>query len=385
MRYNLVFSTDTNYLPYLFVLCQSIVENLSPNDHDFQDELIFNVLIDQSVNLDEVNTKGQSFLERNKAAQVKATFNWHVIDAEQFRDFAKMHKDSIASFSTYYRLMIDRILPKDVKYAAYLDIDMLVLSDIRELFNNHKLEGKVLGAVVDPGVGNCDEDPLPYINVEFKDKSQASIHIPKSTYFNAGLLLINLEEWRDQNIGPKCLELAPKIKPKYHDQDLLNYICLGHVQLLDLSWNYQTPMFFVLYNEATKKYDISSRLTPHILWQTNNIPAEEFERQSRDIHIVHFTTAKPWATGRNICIAPFSKSVPIPPRFEYYRSIWRDYSNSSQDYTPPHTLNSDAVSATTVTCLIINKKRRRDNKHLFGLIAVSIVLSAVSLIVSILS
>lgn len=385
MQYNLVFSTDSNYLPYLLVLCQSIIEHLSTNDNDSQDELIFNVLIDQSVSLDEVNTKGESFLERNKTASVKASFKWHVIDVNQFSDFTKMQRDSVASFSTYYRLMIERILPKNVKYAAYLDVDMLVLSDIRELFDNHKLDGKVIGAVIDPGVGNCDEDPLPYINVDFKDKSQPSIHIPKSTYFNAGLLLINLEEWRAQNIGPKCLELAPKIKPKYHDQDLLNYICLDKVQLLELSWNYQTPMFFVLYNEASKKYDISSRLTPHILWQTNNISAKEFERQSSDIHIVHFTTAKPWATGRNICIAPFSKSVPIPPRFEYYRSIWRKCCNSSQDYPPPHTLNSDAVSATTVTCLLINKKRRRDNKHLIVLVAVSIILSAASLIVSILS
>lgn len=384
MQYHLAFSADNNYMPYLFTLCQSILDHIEPLDTNKQDELVFNVLTDSSVELNEIKLKAQSFIERNQSCGISHKFNWHVINADCFGSFSKDIQSLHVAQSTYYRLVIEKIFSADVERIAYLDIDMLVLDDIRKLFKSTPLHNKVLGAVHDPGVNNgdlVDRGRDTCIYAEYKDKASQKISISKNTYFNAGLLLVNLVEWRRQNIGQKCLELAAKLKVKYHDQDLLNIVCLNQVEFISCTWNYQNPMFYVLYNKHTNKYDVLSAATPDIHWQCDTPAPEEFEAISASPSIVHFTGLKPWVSGdKYYCAMPFGPKVPPSARLLSFREQWLAINQRVNEFAQVHTLNVDSINIDAINLYKINSKRKRDRDIFIYLISLSIILNCIALI-----
>jgi lipopolysaccharide biosynthesis glycosyltransferase len=59
------------------------------------------------------------------------------------------------------------------------------------------------------------------------------------TYFNSGLLLINAERYKSENIRERCISVIGRDrKYMYLDQDILNIVCKGKVAYLDARWNY---------------------------------------------------------------------------------------------------------------------------------------------------
>jgi lipopolysaccharide biosynthesis glycosyltransferase len=62
----------------------------------------------------------------------------------------------------------------------------------------------------------------------------------QNSYFNSGMMLMNLEALRKADMQAKWENLIDNPLPfsLFNDQDILNYTCAGHVQLLDLKWNY---------------------------------------------------------------------------------------------------------------------------------------------------
>ena len=139
----------------------------------------------------------------------------HIASDEIFKGLPKLNNN----YLTYFRLFIPNFMPKNTKLCLYLDTDMLVLKDLRELFALD-LEDKILGVV---------KDWLEVVhNIH---KSQGTKFCVKGGrfekfYFNAGLLLINLPQWHKQNITKQCLEFFINFKDKIvlHDQDTLNYV-----------------------------------------------------------------------------------------------------------------------------------------------------------------
>ncbi len=96
---------------------------------------------------------------------------------------------------SYYRLIIDQILPRDVSLAIYLDSDIVVNGDLSELFS-YDLNGYTIAAVPDAWVDRADR---------IKEK----IELPKGArYFNSGVLLINLETWRQTQSAFARLNIA---------------------------------------------------------------------------------------------------------------------------------------------------------------------------------
>jgi lipopolysaccharide biosynthesis glycosyltransferase len=123
---------------------------------------------------------------------------------------------------TYYRLAIARILPLIYRKVIYLDCDVVVRGDIAELFNI-SLDGKTVGAVAD-----CFQD-LRRENLRKLCKSLQLPEVPeKLMYFNAGVLLINLDSWRKRRIEEKLFEFIREtpVKLWLADQDALNIILL---------------------------------------------------------------------------------------------------------------------------------------------------------------
>ncbi|EKO5317003.1 glycosyltransferase family 8 protein, partial [Campylobacter jejuni] len=111
-----------------------------------------------------------------------------------------------------------------------MDVDMFCLSDIRKLFFVD-LEDKVLAAVTDFATWNIRFLKFRKLKYLFKGFLKFS-----REYFNSGLLLINLKEWRRQNIERKCLYILKYYKCILPDQDALNIVIKENYIKLPLSF-----------------------------------------------------------------------------------------------------------------------------------------------------
>lgn len=306
--YNILLATDINYLPYCFVTCQSVLDSLKahhPSSHSNNcpdnkntrtaDRIIFHIVVDETVNTEELSKKADAFQIRNEHI-IDVLFIIKQIDSSTFKGAPKLND----ALSSYYRIVIDRLIPSDIPTVLYLDCDLIVRHDIRYLFNQTDLRGKVLAGCVDfridepSSLNNCR--PLPSKN---KNKD---LYISNKNHFNAGVLLINMHEWREQEIERKCFDLLKTHAPILHDQDLLNYLINDPVTL-NTTWNF-TSFYYVLgYDESTHDFSLippsfGSSLTKKIF---NNVPSvSDFVSMANDPAICHFTLIKPWADQNNL-------------------------------------------------------------------------------------
>lgn len=144
--------------------------------------------------------------------------------------FPKLNNNHISE-ATYYRLYITSYLPNDLKYITYLDGDTICKNNptnhiIRvqtKLKNNKSIAVKT------------EMNRESGTNTLF-DKLQMS----SDKYFNAGVMVINLDLWKENNIEEKARDkmvlLADKIQ--FWDQDILNSIIDGDYVELNSKLNY---------------------------------------------------------------------------------------------------------------------------------------------------
>ena len=135
------------------------------------------------------------------------------------------------SMATYYRCMFSAILPATVDKVLYLDCDIVILGDISEFWNTD---------LTDYAVG-CVED----IGYDDMERYETLKYDSKYSYFNAGVLLINLKYWREHKVDEQCVKyfLAYPERIRYNDQDLLNALLHEHKLFMSLKWNMQDAFY----------------------------------------------------------------------------------------------------------------------------------------------
>ncbi len=152
----------------------------------------------------------------------------------QFYDMTKydwsMFPDNRAFITlvTYYRLRIPEVLPKSIQKALYLDGDMIIEQDLKELWNTD-ISDYMLGAIEDvEGIDSRNRLGL------------------SNKYFNAGVLLLNLEKIRKTDLLKDSVSYLEKNKNRiiYQDQDILNGLFNTQYKNLPLKWNVNSHMYF---------------------------------------------------------------------------------------------------------------------------------------------
>ena len=115
----------------------------------------------------------------------------------------------------------------------YLDSDLVVNADLAQLYNTN-IQGKLLAACRDAdtaGLYNgAQPDKKPYMDNILKIKNPYD-------YFQAGVILFNLAEFRKQYTTAEMLKFAGTYKWQLLDQDVLNFLAQGQVKFVDMSWN----------------------------------------------------------------------------------------------------------------------------------------------------
>ena len=143
--------------------------------------------------------------------------------------FQELRVDEHVSIATYYRILAPRILPIDIDKILYLDSDLIVRRSLSDLWNTD-LRNYALAAVRDQYVLDSDIERL------------ATLGLPAEvSYFNGGVLLINLMFWRQYNVSERAIAFVrnhPE-KAKYWDQDALNAMLVHRWTELPAVWNLQ--------------------------------------------------------------------------------------------------------------------------------------------------
>jgi lipopolysaccharide biosynthesis glycosyltransferase len=126
------------------------------------------------------------------------------------------------------RFQLAEILPANVQRCIYLDIDILVGTDVGALFDLD-LGGHPIGMVQNY---NQPESDRAYV---------ASLGCNPEEYGNAGVLLIDLDAWRREKVGAGLIEHGRSMRPDlwFFDQDMLNTYFKGHCAMLDWIWNFR--------------------------------------------------------------------------------------------------------------------------------------------------
>ncbi|SEC69544.1 glycosyltransferase family 8 protein [Paenibacillus sp. GP183] len=218
---HIVTATNDKYAKHLGVMLNSLLENKAEKA-DIQIHIIDG----------KISSSNKSNLRR-VVNKFKLKVNFLTVDYSLFNGF-KVKKNHLSK-ETYYRIVIPDLMDKSIKKVLYLDCDLIVKEDISKLWNT-KIDHYHLAAVE---------------KATLKDSERKALEIPKgSSYFNAGVLLMNLEKWRDQKISSKVLQYINdnSKKIKYCSQDPLNAILHNKWIKLDPKWNYTTRHFKIMPN-----------------------------------------------------------------------------------------------------------------------------------------
>lgn len=219
----LALSINDFYVPFASVMLQSIHEHMKPNEK-------YDIII-MNRDVSEVSKKGIRSIFKNMENVSVRFFNVSRYE-NQFKNlFLRGH----FALETYFRLLLPNIM-QDYKKVLYLDSDLVVVEDIAEIFNTD-IEGYLLAA--------ChDADTAGLYNGYAPDKKQYMDTILKIKepyqYFQAGVVLFNLEEFRKKYTIKEMLEFASSYPWQLLDQDVLNYLAQGNYKAIDMKWNVMT-------------------------------------------------------------------------------------------------------------------------------------------------
>lgn len=133
--------------------------------------------------------------------------------------------------NVYVRLFIPHFLPDSCSKAIYLDVDMIVLRDLSDLWNTD-MKGCAIAGVPD----RAGTIGTSWAGI----KNFAELGLPAETiYYNSGLLLFDLEKWRRSTFTAQILECIEKNKQfaNFPDQYGLNVVFANRWHQLDSKWN----------------------------------------------------------------------------------------------------------------------------------------------------
>lgn len=235
-KLTVLFATDQYYIAHLATAIYSLLKN--------NKNISFKIVVFSS---------DISILDQQKLETITTQFNSKIIfkmlDDVWFEDLIL---NNHFKKSNYFRLFAADLIDDD--YCLYLDADLIVENNLSYIFSVN-LTDQFVAAVEDPGFNR-------HIELEMSCDSK---------YFNSGVMLINLNKWREFGMRSAVINLI-KTKPeviKFVDQCGLNSIIDGRWKELDYSFNVQSSMI-----------------------QLNLIPTKNLKHR---YNIIHFTgTSKPW-------------------------------------------------------------------------------------------
>lgn len=297
----IVFAINNSYVKQLSVVIVSILLNADKNSN-FE----FNIL---SGDLYEENKK--KFLELiGLNGHTKFNFidmNIYTSGNELEKYMSRRQNYNYITSETYYRFFIPDIFP-NYKKVIYIDADVIVNKDISLLYGENiddYYAGVIHDVIIESQLNKfgCKIQQYPDTTIQeyYLNKLKGDESLK---YFNAGVLLLNLDKIRNDNVTDRLWEFSKNESPlEYQDQDVLNAVIGRNVKYLEYEWNVLKPKKFYTKN---KKKELRKKLI-----DTYNNPA-----------IFHFVGSdKPWTLVKEgnynyKCFVQWWKYYKLSPFFD---------------------------------------------------------------------
>jgi lipopolysaccharide biosynthesis glycosyltransferase len=244
---NIAITLDKNYMQHAAVMLYSLIQSNKDSSIDVY------AICDDKIPEDAWDRLSKVY------ANTQLTVKRIIIDPSKFSNFKLSDHATLAN---YYRIQLAELIPSDIDFILYLDVDIVILKNLKELYNI-KLGDNYVAATEDP------DNP-----VRFKFGFAAS-----DPYFNSGIMLVNLTAWRKEKLNEQLCDFVLNNADiiQYWDQDAFNVICKQHWLPLPPKYNLQTNIFYIQGKDAIT-YDSTA-----------------MQQAIADPTIIHFTgKSKPW-------------------------------------------------------------------------------------------
>lgn len=250
--FNVCFAADDNYAAYLDIVLISLLEH-----NNFDKNRIF--VLDSGISQD-----NKKIIEETCNKFSAELYFIHVYDIEEKFNLSlnKMKVKGNYSLATYSRLFLPSLLPDDVDKVVYLDCDALVLGSFKPMWDLDLSNYLAAGVLALNGNDSVKK------NIDLKSSD---------TYVNAGMLLINLKKWRDENIEEDFIKELGRLNDKgIHfgmDQGVINSVLKGKIYILNPEFNLEGSLH-------NTNYDITMKLH-------NNVQNGYYDKSTLDNAINH--------------------------------------------------------------------------------------------------
>ena len=249
-------SSDDNYAPYVATTMASILKNT-------KSYINFYVLSDNMSSKNKQKIKNTNKFFKN--------FSVRFIDINKDLNRLLDIKTTIHLTRVAYGRIFIPFLVKDAKKAIYLDDDMIIQGDIKDIYNTDLGDYAVGFVPFHYGI------PDRILTGELIDKSGKFLS-KEHKYFNSGLMLFNCDKWREKVDTNKIIDIAINVISKnrdifsLNDQDTLNVYFNNN--------NYkELPFIYNNFSTNTKigcKYD------------------KQCDEEMKKSYIIHYAGDKPW-------------------------------------------------------------------------------------------
>ncbi|MEX0431336.1 glycosyltransferase family 8 protein [Spiribacter insolitus] len=264
-------ATDSNYAQHICVLSTSVLCNSKDPGNIF-----FHIL-----------DCGIKKAEKNLIADNIRGFSGNVyfleVDAHQLSALPNTRHTK----ASYARLFAPDLLPREISRLIYLDSDIIVLDDVSGLYT-FPLDGKIIAAARD-----------------FSTSSGERLGLGHGNYFNSGVLLLDLNQWRERSLSDVIKGHLIEAPSAFHfaDQDALNITFSSSWKELPPRWNTQLGV----YNSRREK------------WAGLGFKKDDLAAALRNPAIVHYiNNSKPWL---------YKSTHPLKSLYWHYLQMtpFRDY------------------------------------------------------------
>ena len=267
---NIVCATDGNYLRHCVAMLTSLWDhNQDPDLHVY---LIFDNANSQELSLAVSHLRnflpGFSLLQASLKPLDGFPVNGH------------------ATVATYFRLLLPELLPVTVNRVIFIDADTVVTDSLAPLWNL-PLQGKALAAVPEHRI-SCKDHGYDF-----------------GGYFNAGIMLIDIQKWRQSDLleRGRLFANAHPDRMRHWDQDVLNHVFKNDWLAIPDRWN-ACPHLFGLtleYNYSDYVFtedEKEARSNPAIVHFAGPGPIKPWNARCKHDFKGHYLAAKattPWA------------------------------------------------------------------------------------------
>lgn len=298
--FHIVLSVDDNYIKYSAVLINNIIKTINKENYNTKAPIYFHIFTDAS--LSSLSKDNLDILEKNLSKIYPCKIKIHLIDEDIFK---KRTSNMVrGKYSAFYRLLIGSVLDKKIEKCLILDVDMLVLSDIRECFYIDLKDNIVAACGHNTKRPSCTSKQGNK-NLDFD-----------GFYLNMGFVLVDLKKYREEKIEDKCFDFIENYDiPITPEEYTLNVVLNGRILQLRHEWN----LSFSYLDTQRISFKDETKNRPVI-----NYTKADFEQAIKNPKIIHFTYGgsfpKPWQE-----LGKTTNPLHYHPDNNKYRQIWWEF------------------------------------------------------------